>query len=86
MRVDEREAEIRLSADSVLQSDAPPDLVRHLLEARLQAELSRRASHGISETEVARDWALLQKSISATNDRASVGSMIHAEDIGGTQP
>lgn len=86
MRVDERQAEIGLSADTVLQSDAPPDLVRQLLEARLQAELSRRAWHGISETEVARDWALLQKSISATNSRALAGGMIHSEDLAGTQP
>jgi hypothetical protein len=86
LRVDERQAEIGLSARTVLQSDAPPDLVRELLEARLQAELSRRASHGISETEVVRDWALLQKSISATNTRASVGGMIRSEELSGSQP
>ena len=86
MRVDERQAEIGLSADTVLQSDAPPDLVRQLLEARLQAELSRRDSYEISGTEVARDWALLQKSISATRARASVGGMLHSEDLAGSQP
>ena len=86
MWVDARQSEIGLSADTVLQSDAPPDLVRQLLEARLQAELSRRASHGISETEVARDWALLQKSISATNTRTSVSGVIHSEELAGTQP
>lgn len=86
LRVNERQAEIGLSARTVLQSDAPPDLVRELLEARLQAELSRRASHGISETEVVRDWALLQKSISATNTRASVGGLIRSEELSGSQP
>jgi len=74
MRSDENPAEIGLAAGNILQSDAPPELVRQLLTARLQAELGRRASHGISETEVARDWELLQKSIASQAQVATEAS------------
>ena len=77
---------VGLSADNVLQSDAPPQVVRQLIEARLQAELSRRASHGISETEVARDWALLQKTIEASDSQASVGTLVRSDSSHGSQP
>jgi hypothetical protein len=80
MRADENRVEVGLAPGNVLQSDAPPQLVRQLLEARLQAELSRRASHGISETEVARDWELLQKSIAASEARVA------AEGSRGSRP
>jgi hypothetical protein len=69
-----------------LRSEAPPQLVRQLLEARLQAELSRRASHGISETEVARDWELLQRTISGANPALSSVDVIRAGPLGSSQP
>ena len=59
----ERVVQIGISADNVLNGDAPPQLVRQLLEARLKSELSSRTPHGLSENEVARDWELLQKSM-----------------------
>jgi hypothetical protein len=37
--------------------------VSQLLEARLQSELRRRSARDISETEVERDWQLLQTSM-----------------------
>jgi hypothetical protein len=37
--------------------------VRQLLEARLQSELRSKSSQGLSETEVDRDWKLLQKTV-----------------------
>src|SRR5437762_13049797 len=80
MATDQGPAQVGVTAENTLQSDAPPQLVRQLLEARLQAELSRRASHGISETEVARDWKLLQKSIAASESRVA------AEVSRGSQP
>lgn len=55
--------QIGVSADNILDSDAPPQLARQLLEARLQSELTRRTPRGISGTEVARDWDLLQKTM-----------------------
>jgi hypothetical protein len=86
MIVDGNTADIGLSPENVLQSDAPPELLRKLLEARLQGELSRRASHGVSETEIVRDWALLQKVISRTDSGALAGGMMRAEDLSGSQP
>lgn len=64
MQAGENRVEVGISADNLFSGDASPQLVRQLLEARLQAELNRRSSHGISETEVVRDWARLQKTIS----------------------
>jgi hypothetical protein len=63
LHVGERDVQIGVSADSILNGDAPPQLVRQLLEARLQSELTRRTPHGISENQVARDWDLLQKTM-----------------------
>jgi hypothetical protein len=79
-------AQVGLSAGNLLRSEAPPQLVRQLLEARLQAELSRRASHGISETEVARDWELLQRTISGASPALSSVDVIRAGPLGSSQP
>jgi hypothetical protein len=64
MQAGENRVEVGISTENLFSGDASPQLVRQLIEARLQAELNRRSSHGISETEVVRDWALLQKAIS----------------------
>jgi hypothetical protein len=86
MRLEDTPAQVGLSVDNILQSDAPPQVVRQLVEARLQVELSRRESHGISETEVARDWALLQKTIEASDGLAPVGVLIRPDASHRSQP
>ena len=58
--------QVGASAGNVLDGSAPPELVRQLLEARLQAELRKGSTQGVSESEVARDWQLLQQSILQT--------------------
>src|SRR5579864_1136129 len=58
------------SAGNVLDGSAPPQLVRQLLEARLQSELRRKSPVGLTESEVARDWRLLQMALQ-TNDPGS---------------
>lgn len=63
MRVGENEFRIGLSAENILHGDAPPQLVQQLLEARLESELTRRSARGVSESEVERDWELLQKTL-----------------------
>ncbi len=55
--------QIGVAADNVMDGNAPPQLVRQLLEARLQSELRSKSSQGLSETEVDRDWKLLQKTV-----------------------
>jgi hypothetical protein len=54
---------IGMAADNVMDGNAPPQLVRQLLEARLQSELRSKSSQGLSETEVDRDWKLLQRTV-----------------------
>lgn len=57
------------SADNVLSGNAPPELVRQLLEARLQSELRGRSAKVVSEEDVDRDWKLLQQTISGNESR-----------------
>lgn len=67
MEVDGELVEIGAAPDNILSGNAPPQLVRELLEARLSSELRKRAARSISEMEVSRDWKLLQQTISETN-------------------
>lgn len=64
LQIGESSVQVGVAAANVLNGDAPPELVRQLLEARLQSEL-RKSAPLISEAEVSRDWLLLQKTISA---------------------
>jgi len=51
------------SAGNVTDASTPPQLLRELLEARLESELLRRSPHGITEAEIDRDWKLLQQTL-----------------------
>jgi len=64
MRVGDHLVRIGASAENVLDGSAPPQFIQQFLEARLQSELRHAPLHGISEGEVARDWNLLQQSMS----------------------
>ena len=85
LRVGENQAQIGATADNILGSNASPEMVRQLLEARLQAEL-RQSRHGLSETEVARDWELLQKTMAESDSRVASRMMPHSENIRGNRP
>jgi hypothetical protein len=63
LQVGESPVQIGASADNLLNTNASPQLVRQLLEARLQSELRAKSARGISETEIERDWDLLQKTL-----------------------
>jgi hypothetical protein len=52
---------VGISADNIFSSGAPAQLVRELIEARLEAELRRTATPTVSERDFARDWKLLQQ-------------------------
>ena len=73
MRVGERFVRVGASASNIMNGNAPPELVRQLLAARLGAEL-RHPSHGISESEVERDWNLLQRAVSEYDSRLASSS------------
>ena len=63
MKHGERLVNVGISADNILSSGAPPQLVQQLLEARLQTELRRSTPPRASGTEIARDWRLLQQAL-----------------------
>src|SRR6201997_2434034 len=70
VQVGKRHVQIGMAADNVLSGSAPPELVRQLLEARLQAEL-RGSPQALSEGEIERDWGLLQKTLAQSNSPAT---------------
>jgi len=74
MQVNGRIVHIGASADNVLNSNAPPQLARELLEARLQSELRRKSPPEISATEIGRDWKLLQQTLSESDSQLSAHS------------
>jgi hypothetical protein len=88
MQLGENLVRVGDSAENILSGDAPPELLRQLLEARLESELLGKSSHGISETQIDRDWKLLQQTIgeidssltARTNPRSDV------RDVRGNQP
>jgi hypothetical protein len=63
LQVGDSLVQVGVSADNVLNGNVPPLLIRQLLEARLQSELRSRSAQALTDTEVARDWKLLQKSL-----------------------
>jgi len=86
LQVDGRNVRIGASADNVLGSSAPPQLTREFLEARLQLELRRKSPNEISEREVARDWRLLQQTLSASDSSMNAHSALPPETLPGNQP
>lgn len=75
LRVGENWVQVGDSAENILGGSAPPQLERQLLEARLQSELSHRSPHGITETEVARDWKLLLQTMPENDPPLSAHSL-----------
>jgi hypothetical protein len=85
MPVDGHVVRIGASADNVLNGSAPPQLARELLEARLQSELRRKSPREISESEVTRDWKLLQQALGDSGTGLTARSSAHI-DLRGNQP
>jgi hypothetical protein len=77
--------QVGAAADNVLSSPAPSEMVRQLLEARLQAELRQSRRH-LSETEVARDWELLQKTMADSDSPVVSRIPLRPENIRGNRP
>jgi hypothetical protein len=79
---DDRSVRIGLTADNVLSGSAPSFLVRELLEARLESELHGRAPRGLSESEIARDWTLLQQAVPDANTNLTARSTERVDSFG----
>ena len=86
MQVGENRLLIGVSAENVLSSNAPPEMVRQLLEARLQSELQRGAVEHISESEIARDSDLLQKTTGEPDSPVALRLASRPDNTRGDQP
>src|SRR5580704_11945252 len=85
MEVDGRIVRVGATAGNVLNGNAPPELVRELIEARLQSELRGKAPRGISESELVRDWTLLRQTMPEADSPLTAHSAPRV-DSDGNQP
>jgi hypothetical protein len=67
IRMGEQVVSVGVSGSNILASDAPEPLTAELLEARLHAELRRGSPPKASESDVTRDWILLQKAMNVSD-------------------
>jgi len=67
IRVGEEVVSVGISGSNILGDDAPEPLTEELLEARLHAELRRGSPPKASESDVTRDWNLLQKAVNGSD-------------------
>src|SRR5215471_10630753 len=77
--------EVGIAAGNVTNGNAPPELLRQLIEARLQSEL-HRSPHGITETEVARDWELLYRAMGRGETAQTTRVLTRVETTRGNRP
>jgi hypothetical protein len=82
---DGRMVRIGASADNVLGGGAPPEMVRQMLESRLQSELRGRSSRAVSKGEIMRDWKLLQQAMSVGGQAVAAHSP-HTGDLRSNRP
>jgi hypothetical protein len=85
MRLGGDRVEVGITAGNVLSGNAPPELLRQLLEARLQSEL-HRPQHSVTETEVARDWDLLRRTMGGSESAQSARVLPRMDATRGNHP
>jgi len=78
MEIDGRPVEVGAAPRNILNGAAPPQLVREILEARLQSELRHSTRRGLSQEQIAREWALLQR---GSQDQDMVARHLSASSI-----
>jgi hypothetical protein len=71
MHAGEEVVSIGVSGSNILASDAPEQFTEQLLEARLRAELRRGNPPKASESDVTRDWNLLQRTMNSDGEVAA---------------
>jgi len=86
IRQGEDPVDVGISADSLLSGSTSPELLRQLMEARLQSELLHRSPRALSKTEVARDWEWLRRTAPERTASLSSPSPLHTETLRGDQP
>lgn len=77
--------EVGIASGNVTNGNAPPELLRQLIEARLQSEL-HRSPHSITETEVARDWDLLYRAMGRGETAQTTRVLTRVETTRGNRP
>jgi hypothetical protein len=81
---------VGVSDSNILGSDAPEPIMQKLLEARLRAELRRGSPPKASESDVTRDWNLLQKAMNGPEVETTAGShriqQLSSQERTGNQP
>jgi hypothetical protein len=65
---------VGVANSNILANDTPEPLTEQLLEARLRAELRRGNPPKASESDVTRDWNLLQKAMNGSDDQVTARS------------
>ncbi len=77
---------VGLTAGTVLDGSAPPQLVRQLLEARLQSELRHKSASLLTETEISRDWKLLQQTMGESDSHTANRAQLRSDSVRGDTP
>ena len=65
---------VGVSSSNFLAGDAPVPFTEQLLEARLHAELRRGSPPKVSESDVTRDWDLLQQAMNGSDVQVAAKS------------
>jgi hypothetical protein len=86
MELDGQIVRVGVAADNLFATDAPPEITRQLLEARLQSELRTRSAHFLSEDLITRDWKLLEKTMPAGDSSLTAQSAQRSDNVGGNSP
>jgi hypothetical protein len=81
LKMDDKTVSMGATATNILTSNAPPKLVEELLLARLQAELRQKPANRLLQSEVERDWGLLQQAMTQ-QALQSDGRQVDAKSIG----
>jgi hypothetical protein len=81
--VGEQVVEMGITRDDIAGKDAPEELRRELLEARLRQQLARGRAPKISSDELHEDWRLLQEINSREQEEVSRGSDRRSQKAGG---
>jgi len=84
MQVGDEMVRVGATAGNVMDAGAPPELVRQLIEARLESELRHASPHSITQTEFERDWKLLQR-VTAENDSRLTTRSASLDSVRGNQ-
>jgi hypothetical protein len=85
MTVDGHIVRVGASSENVLNGSTP-ELARQLIEARLQSELRGKSPQAVSESEIARDWRLLQGTVPDGTTPLTASTVQRSVSVRGNRP